>query len=148
MNAYVTLEEAQEYFDERLNVDPWEYSDDESRAKALKMGTRAIDKLNFIGEKTDESQELQFPRGGSTEVPTAIKDACCELALVFLDDVDTGMEINDIRIMQHHFADVKNTYNGDYAPDYVMAGIPSAVAWQLLLPYLRDSRSALIRRAN
>ena len=148
MNAYVTLEEAQEYFDERLNVDPWEYSDDDTRTKALKMGTRAIDKLNYIGQKTDIGQELQFPRGGNADVPTAIKEACCELALVFLDEVDTNMEINDIRIMQHHFADVKNTYDSDYAPDYVMAGIPSAVAWQLLLPYLRDGRSAAVRRAN
>ena len=106
------------------------------------------DKLNFLGDKTSDTQELQFPRGGDSVVPAAILEACCELAIVFLDDVEINMEIDDLRILRHHFADVRNTFNGDVAPDYVTAGIPSAVAWQLLLPYLRDSRTAAIVRAN
>ena len=148
MTPYINIMNAQLYFNERLNTGSWDNASDEDKDKALLMSTRAIDKLNFVGDKTDSSQELQFPRGGDDVIPTAIEEACCELALTLLDDVDIGMEIEDIRILRHQFANVRNTYNGDIAPEYVVAGIPSAVAWQLLLPYLRNTQSATITRAN
>lgn len=48
--------------------------------------TRAMDYIEqqtYKGAKTDESQALQFPRNGDTEVPQGIKNAQMEAALIY-----------------------------------------------------------------
>jgi len=37
------------------------------------------------GRKTNPEQELAFPRHQDTEVPEAVKEACCEEALALLE---------------------------------------------------------------
>jgi len=143
---YLTIIEAQQYFNERLDTDAWDYADDTDKTKALAMATKAIDRLNFIGDKTDESQELQFPRGGDAIIPTAINNACCEITISLLEGINSSAEIDDIRVISARFDNVSTTYNGKIAQEYVVAGIPSAIAWQLLVPYLRDTQKVSIDR--
>jgi len=57
---YGTIVLADTYFGERLNSEVWEDAVPADRTKALIMATRAIDRLNFVGEMADEDQVLQW----------------------------------------------------------------------------------------
>ena len=84
-NSYIDIEEADEYFSGRLHAESWSGSDSETKEKALKQATREIDRQPLKGRKTDTTQTLAFPRYPEMEVPGAVKDACCEVALALLE---------------------------------------------------------------
>ncbi len=83
--VYVTLEEANTYFESRLHAEAWTNASDTDKQKALEMATRAIDRTPLKGVKASWDQAHQFPRYPDTEVPQAVKDACCEEALAILE---------------------------------------------------------------
>ena len=83
--SYVSLAEANEYFSDRLHADAWADVSDANKEKALAMATKVIDRQLLKGRKTDPTQLLAFPRYPDTEVPQAVKDACCEEALALLE---------------------------------------------------------------
>jgi hypothetical protein len=83
--AYVDLEEANEYFNSRLHADAWAEVSDADKGKALAMATREIDRQPLAGRKTTDNQALAFPRYPDSEVPEAVKEACCEIALALLE---------------------------------------------------------------
>ena len=83
--SYCTIEYADEYFNNRLHTESWFEADDNTKEKALKQATRAIDRQLLKGRKTNPEQELAFPRHPDTEVPEAVKEACCEEALTMLE---------------------------------------------------------------
>jgi len=84
--SYCTVEYANEYFKNRLHSESWSGADSETtKEKALKQATRAIDRQLLKGRKTNPEQELAFPRYPDTEVPEAVKEACCEEALALLE---------------------------------------------------------------
>lgn len=85
ITAYVTTEEAEAYFANRLHADVWTEAGDAEKTAALTMATRAIDRLQLKGRKADPDQALAFPRYPDTEVPEAVKEACCEEALALLE---------------------------------------------------------------
>lgn len=139
---------ADSYFTERLSTDAWDNADDTQKYKALAMATRAIDRLNFAGDKTDADQELQFPRGGDEDVPDAILIAAYECAIAYLDGYDPNIEIENLAVSSQGFAEVKDTYDRSFALEHVRMGIPSVVAWINLRPYLRDPNYFTISRVN
>lgn len=147
MTPYVTLEEAQSYFDERLNSEAWDEATDVDRLKALKTATRAINNLRFVGSKAILTQENEFPRLGMTVVPTAIKEATCELALQLLDVVDPNLEIENIAVVGEGYSVAKTNYDRDFVLTHIRNGIPSSEAWAKLLPYLASPLNIrLVRR--
>jgi len=83
--SYVNLTEANEYFSNRLHADAWAEASDADKDKALAMAAKAIDRQPLSGRKADTAQTLAFPRHPDTEVPVAVKDACCEVALALLE---------------------------------------------------------------
>lgn len=83
--SYCTVEYANEYFKNRLHAESWSGADSETKEKALRQATRAIDRQPLRGRKTNPEQELAFPRHQDTEVPEAVKEACCEEALALLE---------------------------------------------------------------
>ena len=85
MQSYCTIEYADEYFKNRLHAESWGQADESTKEKALKQATRAIDRQLLGGRKTSPEQELAFPRYPDTEVPEAVKEACCEEALAILE---------------------------------------------------------------
>ena len=104
-NSYVTLAEADAYFDEHLNVTDWTDATDDLKNRALIQAARRLDQLSFNGGKATEAQALKWPRIGvvddegygidSDEIPQQMKDAQCELALAMLASdllADTGLE--------------------------------------------------------
>ena len=85
MQSYCTIEYADEYFENRLHAESWGQADDETKEKALKQATKTIDRQPLRGRKTNPEQELAFPRHPDTEIPEAVKEACCEEALALLE---------------------------------------------------------------
>jgi len=83
--SYCTIEYADEYFKNRLHAESWGETSEADKEKALKQATRAIDRQLLTGRKTNPEQELAFPRYPDTEVPEAVKEACCEEALAILE---------------------------------------------------------------
>ena len=83
--SYVSLAEANEYFSSRLHADAWAEASDADKEKALAMAAKAIDRQPLRGRKTNPEQDLAFPRHPDTEVPEAVKEACCEEALALLE---------------------------------------------------------------
>src|ERR1041385_7228772 len=84
-NSYVTLTEANDYFDDRLNAAEWNAATSDSKEKALITATRRIDEEQFVGYKVSNTQALKWPRFNvydedglifdSTTIPERVKHA-------------------------------------------------------------------------
>jgi hypothetical protein len=88
-NSYVTLAEAEAYFATRLGAEPWTMADAATRESALRMATRALERLRWPGARQSTAQALSWPRTGVAGVadgvlPQAVRDAQCEEALAWL----------------------------------------------------------------
>ena len=158
MNPYCTVDEADAYFLTRLNTEDWTYASDDERLRALNMATRAINNLNFAGEKYFPSQEDEFPRiindivygivneDLSMTYPTWLKEATCEIAVNLLDGTDMEQEAENLLAVGQSYATVSTSYNSQVVSEHMRAGIPSIVAWNLIKPYLANTRSINLRR--
>jgi len=147
--AYLTIPEAQTYFDGRLNADCWDDAVDAERTKALLQATRAIDRLNFRGELASSGQALQFPRGDDSVVPDDIKCACAEEALALLEGKDPEMERESLAVVSQEFGKAKIKFDREAGrPINILNGIMSATAWSYILPYLRDPLSIRLSRTS
>jgi hypothetical protein len=130
--AYVTKEEAEIYFTSRLHVDPWLDASDSDKQATLAMATRAIDRLTLKGRKTDPAQALAFPRYPDTEIPTAVKDACCEEALALLERGNSQRrKLQQEGVQSFSLGNMSETY----APE-AGRGLISQEAKELLRPWL------------
>lgn len=112
-NSYSSRADAQTYFDDRLGSDAWEDATDNEKDQSLVTATRMIDRVPFEGEKTSDSQPLEWPRTGATdkdgnelpddELPEVLLEAVYELALALLEQptlassVSTGSNIKRLK---------------------------------------------------
>lgn len=89
-NSYISLEDANDYFDARFGSDVWDGLSDADKQALLAQATRRIDAEYFGGQKTLRNQSLSwprkfisdkdgFPRDDST-IPKEVMYATCELA--------------------------------------------------------------------
>jgi len=152
MTAYLTLEEANTYFNSsRLIKDAWDKSDDAKRTRALNQASNIIDNINYEGEKLDVNQEHQFPRtpSTSTSIPVDILNACAEIAYVLLEGKDPEKEFENLQITQEEFANqLRVNYNRATVPEHIIAGVPSIIAWRYLKPYVSDIRVIAVSRVS
>lgn len=110
-NSYATTDDADTYFDERLQSSAWTgETDADVQKRALIEATRRIDQETFEGERSTTGQALKWPRIGaadedgneydSDEIPTIVIHATYELALALLNSnadstdllADSGLE--------------------------------------------------------
>jgi hypothetical protein len=126
INSYVTLAEAADFFENRVDVAAWVAASDSIKGQALVTATGILDTLNWTGVVVSESQSLAFPRIGfyfdpklgyeiylPETVPNRIIIATYELAYHLLNNDglldDTGtvhnLSISTISI------DIKSTAN-------------------------------------
>ena len=97
----------------------------------------------------EASQELEFPRGGDTEVPLAIRRACYEIAHSLLDGKDPELELENLGIVSQGYASVRTTFSRTHVPvEHIVNGVPSSLAWRLLLPFLRDDDAIRVSRVS
>ena len=95
------------------------------------------------------SQELEFPRGADTEVPEAIRRACYEITHTLLDGKDPELELENLGIVSQGYASVRTTFSRTHVPvEHIVNGVPSALAWRLLLPFLRDDDAIRVSRVS
>lgn len=151
ITAYITVEQANNYFQTRLGTDAWDNAILTDQVKALAQSTRMIDRLNFIGIKASITQTFQWPRiigprrigsvGVVGPIPTDIEMAVAELALNLLDGIDADLEDELLGSQSDAYATVRVTSDSKLARDHIKAGIISMTAWRLLLPWLQDPRS-------
>ena len=130
--SYCTIEYADEYFQNRLHAESWGQADESTKEKALKQATRAIDRQLLRGRKTNPEQELAFPRYPDTEVPEAVKEACCEEALALLERGNSQRR----KLQQEG---VQSFTLGSMSESYVAGagrGLLSQEAKELLKPWL------------
>ena len=100
-NSYITVEDADDYFAMRVHADNWDAASTATKQKVLMDATRRLDRIQYTGEKTSDTQALEWPRTGvilrdeaidDDEIPARILDAVCELALAVLNsNIDTGV---------------------------------------------------------
>jgi len=153
--SMVSLENADLYFKGRVGSYAWDcvigdLSDENGetpesqecflKLQALTDATRRINNLRYIGCRTDTDQEHSFPRGEDTTVPINIQNAVCELANELLDGVDDNLEMSEQNVLSQAFSGIKSAHDKDVHQLYTLAGIPSAIAWRYLLPFLHDPR--------
>tara|TARA_R110000751_G_scaffold123393_3_gene224223 strand:+ start:166 stop:609 length:444 start_codon:yes stop_codon:yes gene_type:complete len=147
MTPFMTQPDADIYFADVLKGKDWATYVDADKVLALNQATLAINALNFLGKKTVAAQENQFPRGTDTLVPVDIQRASADLALRLLDEVDPETEFEALFMSSSEFDKVKASYKNESKPLHVLMGIPSLDAWIKISPYLRDYRTANIRRS-
>lgn len=146
--SYIDRVEAQLYMDGRLNTEAWDDSTDTDKDKSLIMATRVIDRLNFIGCKAVESQELQFPRGTDVIIPVDIQSATAEIALALLDGVDPQLEFENVFMTSQGYGGVRSSFDRSVKAAHLLAGVPSFTAWTYLKPYLFDPLNIEIHRTS
>jgi hypothetical protein len=142
--SYVSLAEANEYFSNRLHADAWAEASDADKDKALAMATKAIDRQPLSGRKTDTAQTLAFPRHPDTEVPDAVKEACCEEALVLLERGNSQRrKLQQEGVQSFTLGNMSETY----APG-AGRGLLSQEAKELLRPWLLGGVNIILRRVR
>jgi hypothetical protein len=169
---YGSIVKANAYFLTRLHSEPWDNASASDQTKALYTATRLMDKLNYKGYKhttyvvleaaadyddvtqaqrqaAEIAQPLEFPRGADTVVPEDIETACFEIAAMLLDGVDPDIELENLGVTTQGYGGVKTAYNRDQQPiEHLLHGIPNAMAWRILKPFLRDGRAVITARVN
>jgi hypothetical protein len=171
LDAYGTLSEANNYFDNRLRSTPWKRATSNDKRSALHEATQMIDRLNFAGNKTDPNQVHQFPRAPipsptqivvnesgipvtlaslddppDTVIPIDITYACFEIAMKLIQGYDPDREADLLATVSHSYSGVRTAFDRDFVPDYMRAGIPSFRAWSYLKPFLRDPAECFLTR--
>jgi hypothetical protein len=143
---YGTVTDADNYFFAHPQYHLWNEQTQEDKWRFLVGATRILDRLNYVGQKAEDDQPLQFPRCGSTEVPVPIVQAVYEIALKLADGFDPDTEARNLSVTSQGYAGSKTNYAREFVPDYARAGIPSQGAWLLLYPYLRDPNQLTVLR--
>ena len=102
-NSYVTVTEAESYFETRIDDEKWSSASDSLKDDALVTATQIIDNNPWIGSAISSSQALAWPRKNAmyydprlgfdvtfttTEIPYLVKIAVYEQALHLLNNED------------------------------------------------------------
>ena len=123
-NSYVTLAEANTYFETVPDSSTWDNKTDDQKNRALISATRWIDSLNFYGDRCDDGQALKWPRNNyevddvelaCTAIPKDIKYAEYELARALANETDaiTGNKGTDGTYEEVKIGDMEVKYNTD-----------------------------------
>lgn len=110
-NSYVTVAEADAYFENRLDAAAWNTADDDMKTQALITAVTILDNMNWAGVAVSESQSLAFPREGvyfdprlglevafTSDTPERVIEATYEIAYHLLNNDglldDTGKAVD------------------------------------------------------
>jgi hypothetical protein len=146
IEPYADLDEAEEYFNTRPNSEDWFDLTSAEQLKYLITATRYIDRLRFAGCKTDPEQIYAFPRSPDLTVPDAIKIATCEIAINLADETNMEQEIENLAVVNQTYGSVRTQYHEGIVVEHIRAGIPSAIAWSYLKPFLVDPTKITVIR--
>ena len=113
INSYVTVEEADSYFDSTLQSEEWNKYDTSTKEKALITATKDkwMDGLPFAGRKLYINQSLKFPRTTtnlpfSDGIPDSVAYATCEQALFLLKGGSKRQELQQQGVKSYSLGDL------------------------------------------
>ena len=123
-NSYVTLTEANDYFDTSPDSSTWTNKTDDQKKRSLISAARWIDTLVFYGDRCDDGQALKFPRNNyqvdgvelaCSKIPNGIKYAQYELARALANDTGaiTGTTGTEGNLSELRMGDIQLKYNTD-----------------------------------
>lgn len=133
VNSYISIEDADAYFNMRLYSEVWMSSSQDEKAQALIMATSRIERLKIKGRKTNPAQALQFPRTifspnmanlftynytpycgyiVEQDVSQNVKNAVCEEALSLLKGIPKRLELQNQGVQTFTIGNLSETYNG------------------------------------
>jgi hypothetical protein len=110
-NSYLTLAEAETYFESRLHTSTWDNAVTVIKNEAIVMATRVIDQMyDWANYQTEEEQALQWPRDGMLAanemeyidddvIPNELKNAVCELSIALIAEditLDNDVEVQGL----------------------------------------------------
>ena len=131
-NSYVTLAEANTYFETVPDSTTWDDKTDDQKNRALISATRWIDNQVFYGDRCDVEQALCWPRNNyhvdrveltCSVIPADIKYATYELARALANDTesitgstgDTGLyeavKLGDLEVKYNTASQATGTVN-------------------------------------
>ena len=121
-NSYVTLEEANVYFETVPDSSTWTNKTTDQQNRSLIAATRWIDSFVYYGDRCDDGQALKFPRNNyqvdgvelaCSKIPNNIKYAQYELARALANDTDamTGNVATNGNIAEAKLGDLEVKYN-------------------------------------
>ena len=121
-NSYVTLNEADLYFETVPDETDWDNKSDDAKRRALISACRWIDSLNYYGTRCEDDQALKWPRNNyevdnveltCDAIPKDIKYAQYELARQLDNDADamTGNKGTDGNIEEVKLGDMEVKYS-------------------------------------
>ena len=152
VNSYVTVDEADTYFADRLDVAAWTGASVEQKPQALVTATKMLDDLDWTGYVVSESQPLAFPRSGeyfdprtgtavslSSSVPTRVQNATMELAYHLLNNDGLLDDTGTVESISIGGINITNIRQANKLP---------GVVERLVKPLLVNSGSNMWWRAN
>jgi hypothetical protein len=156
--AYITSDEADIYYQGKVNGDKWNAMDLASRLRALIEASTILDEIDYLGDKADIQQEHEFPRYlidrdfdnvlyDTDNVPLIIKYATAELALLLLSGFDRNKVISNNIVAKSEFGSVKTTYDRSGIPPWAKVGVTPEI-WYLIQPLVRDPNTINISRVS
>ena len=121
-NSYVTLTEANSYFETVPDSTTWDNKTVDQKNRALIAATRWIDTFVFYGDRCDDGQALKFPRNNyqvdgvelaCSTIHLNIKYAQYELARALANETDaiTGKTGTDGNFSEVKLGDIEVKYN-------------------------------------
>lgn len=114
-NSYLTLEEANAYFEGKLDNSMWANANPTRKEQALITATRVLDERSWIGTAISTTQKLAFPRvleyfdtklgrlvfEDGSAIPNRIENATAELAYHLLNNenlLDESSSVSSISV--------------------------------------------------
>jgi len=139
-NSYVTLTEANSYFETVSSSSTWTDKTDDQKNRSLIESTRWIDTLVFYGDRCDSGQALKFPRNNyqvdgvelsCSTIPQNIKYAQFELARALANDTEaiTGTTGKDGNFSEVKLGDIEVKYNTDSQGTGAVNNIMDVYPW-------------------
>lgn len=130
VNSYATVEEANAYFADRIDVAAWTNADSNQKSQALITATSMLDNIDWTGVAASESQTLAFPRSGiyfeprlgksislsETTVPDRILKALYELSYHLLNNDGLLDETGSVKNISIGSVNLTNVLTADKIP--------------------------------
>jgi hypothetical protein len=156
ITPYASVVEGDQHFADKLHTYAWDDSTQDQQNRALTEATTRMNRLNYRGQPTVSTQANAFPRDGLRNpwtgialadgtTPDDIKRACIELAYSLLEGKEPEEEFDNL---QTGIGSARSTYARSSKPRHILAGIPSQLAWNFILPYLGRNGDVRLSRAS
>lgn len=117
-NSYISVADANKYFETRLHSDEWSNASELEQRNALVTATSKIDMQRLIGKKAKKDQVLAFPRqlyvNGhwhvQDKVPKEVLYATCEEAIALLRQNTVYQDLKEAGIQSKTTGDASVTF--------------------------------------